>query len=297
MLLGSDYTEGVAGIGVVNALEVVSAWPDGLSGLAGFKQWLESPDERILAAATEALEDAKGQRSGSGPQQRGGGKQQGRQNSGRGSRASSRGGRSGKRGRGAGRRGCRRQARKPAHASSDSDAADASAGSDSETASEASAPGAPVQDSAGQTPEQQPPQQQQQEEGSGAASGNTAAQKRFKSAHRGVVRSWHLPVSFPNSRVHDAYLQPLVDRNPAKFGFGRPNGDLLVQFCRCVAHTNSWALWWCSFSCCFARCCGCARMRIVDAWVLLRASLYKVTIRCASLAVLSTAPPVWVLKL
>ncbi|KAF6264630.1 hypothetical protein COO60DRAFT_1292472 [Scenedesmus sp. NREL 46B-D3] len=123
MLLGSDYTEGVAGIGVVNALEVLSAWPGGLPGLQRFKSWLEGPDERLLAAA----------------------------------------------------------------------AANAAA----ETADE-----------------------------------ETPAQRYFKSSHRGVRRTWHLPASFPSRAVLDAYLKPLVDRNTARFSCGRPDTALLQQFCR-----------------------------------------------------------------
>ena len=38
LLLGSDYTEGVQGVGIVNALEIVTAF-QGLDGLTEFKQW------------------------------------------------------------------------------------------------------------------------------------------------------------------------------------------------------------------------------------------------------------------
>ena len=40
LLLGSDYTEGVAGVGIVNALEIVTAFP-GIEGLREFKEWVE----------------------------------------------------------------------------------------------------------------------------------------------------------------------------------------------------------------------------------------------------------------
>ena len=50
LLLGSDYTEGIAGIGVVNAMEVVHSFP-GLKGLQAFKTWVENPEELLLAAA------------------------------------------------------------------------------------------------------------------------------------------------------------------------------------------------------------------------------------------------------
>ncbi|TKY63259.1 DNA repair protein UVH3 [Spatholobus suberectus] len=47
LLLGSDYTEGVSGIGIVNAIEVVNAFPEE-DGLLKFQQWVESPDPTIL---------------------------------------------------------------------------------------------------------------------------------------------------------------------------------------------------------------------------------------------------------
>ncbi|KAL9230568.1 hypothetical protein vseg_005905 [Gypsophila vaccaria] len=47
LLLGSDYTEGVSGIGIVNAIEVVNAFPGG-DGLLKFREWVESPDPTIL---------------------------------------------------------------------------------------------------------------------------------------------------------------------------------------------------------------------------------------------------------
>ncbi|XP_062106804.1 DNA repair protein UVH3 isoform X2 [Humulus lupulus] len=47
LLLGSDYTEGVSGIGIVNAIEVVHAFPEE-DGLQKFRDWIESPDPTIL---------------------------------------------------------------------------------------------------------------------------------------------------------------------------------------------------------------------------------------------------------
>ncbi|CAH9092387.1 unnamed protein product [Cuscuta epithymum] len=47
MLLGSDYTEGVSGIGIVNAIEVLNAFPE-KDGLRKFREWVESPDPTIL---------------------------------------------------------------------------------------------------------------------------------------------------------------------------------------------------------------------------------------------------------
>jgi hypothetical protein len=233
MLLGSDYTEGVSGIGVVNALEVVSAWPDGLTGLAGFRQWMESPDKRILAAATAVLRDAQGGSTGSSAQQagskrarggRGRGSRGGREAAGRG-RGRSRGRRGGGRGRG----------RKAAAAESSSSSSGGEEGEESGQEEEPPA-AAPDSEAGGAQQGRQGGSSQQQGQGEGAeqgsAGGDTAAQRRFKSTHRGVSRSWNLPAHFPSSRVHEAYLRPLVDHNPAKFGFGRPDGALLTQFCR-----------------------------------------------------------------
>ncbi|PKI34348.1 hypothetical protein CRG98_045264 [Punica granatum] len=47
MLLGSDYTEGISGIGIVNAIEVLNAFPEE-DGLQKFREWIESPDASIL---------------------------------------------------------------------------------------------------------------------------------------------------------------------------------------------------------------------------------------------------------
>ncbi|XP_052728324.1 DNA repair protein UVH3 isoform X8 [Vigna angularis] len=47
LLLGSDYTEGVSGIGIVNAIEVLNAFPEE-DGLLKFRKWVESPDPTIL---------------------------------------------------------------------------------------------------------------------------------------------------------------------------------------------------------------------------------------------------------
>ncbi|XP_004514821.1 DNA repair protein UVH3 isoform X2 [Cicer arietinum] len=47
LLLGSDYTEGVSGIGIVNAIEVLNAFPEE-DGFLKFRKWVESPDPTIL---------------------------------------------------------------------------------------------------------------------------------------------------------------------------------------------------------------------------------------------------------
>ncbi|XP_020674035.1 DNA repair protein UVH3 isoform X1 [Dendrobium catenatum] len=50
LLLGSDYTEGVSGIGIVNAIEVINGFPEP-DGLLKFKEWVESPDLSILCGS------------------------------------------------------------------------------------------------------------------------------------------------------------------------------------------------------------------------------------------------------
>jgi hypothetical protein len=261
MLLGSDYTEGVAGIGVVNALEVVSAWPGGLAGLQKFRSWLEGPDERLLAAAaavdgkqTRGGKRGRGSSSGRGARGSRGragrtlgkraqqsdvsvsvseqeidasesesagedgevGVEEGGSRSSRG-RGSSRGrSRASARGRSSG--GGRNRAR-----AADSAAADTT---DNSAAAAAVGKGSDVEIVG------------EHEAGDGASSQQdatgeeTAAQRYFKSSHRGVRRTWHLPASFPSQAVMDAYVKPLVDRNTARFSCGRPDTALLQQFCR-----------------------------------------------------------------
>ena len=58
MLLGSDYTIGVDGIGIVNAMEVVAGFSDvddgqSLEGLRQFKSWTES--QMLSLPALKAL--------------------------------------------------------------------------------------------------------------------------------------------------------------------------------------------------------------------------------------------------
>ncbi len=60
---------------------------------------------------------------------------------------------------------------------------------------------------------------------------DTPAQREFKRQHRTVRKNWQLPPSFPAPAVLEAYLQPRLDPNKAKFSFGRPDLQLLRQFC------------------------------------------------------------------
>lgn len=52
LLLGSDYTPGIAGVGVVNAVEIVSSFP-GYDGLIEFEKWVNGIDEDIIALVKE----------------------------------------------------------------------------------------------------------------------------------------------------------------------------------------------------------------------------------------------------
>ena len=58
LLLGSDYTEGISGIGIVNAMETIATYPS-LSELKLFRQWLESPDIEAFRAVTKAAQKRK----------------------------------------------------------------------------------------------------------------------------------------------------------------------------------------------------------------------------------------------
>ncbi|KAL3160296.1 hypothetical protein ABBQ38_009688 [Trebouxia sp. C0009 RCD-2024] len=49
LLLGSDYTEGVAGIGIVNAVEIVNAFPTE-ELLVNFRKWALTPDAQLITA-------------------------------------------------------------------------------------------------------------------------------------------------------------------------------------------------------------------------------------------------------
>ncbi|GMH07966.1 hypothetical protein Nepgr_009806 [Nepenthes gracilis] len=71
LLLGSDYTEGVSGIGIVNAIEVINAFPE-VNGLYKFREWIESPDPMILGKLGMQSESTSKKR-GSKPCDSGGG--------------------------------------------------------------------------------------------------------------------------------------------------------------------------------------------------------------------------------
>jgi 5'-3' exonuclease len=60
LLLGSDYTEGVSGIGIVNAMEVVHAF-SGEQGMKQFRDWFETPDSELLLALMKSSSGKGGQ--------------------------------------------------------------------------------------------------------------------------------------------------------------------------------------------------------------------------------------------
>jgi DNA excision repair protein ERCC-5 len=61
MLLGSDYTDGIKGIGIVNATEVINAFP-GPDGLREFREWIYSTVPDTKPAVTEETSPAIVQR-------------------------------------------------------------------------------------------------------------------------------------------------------------------------------------------------------------------------------------------
>lgn len=52
LLLGSDYTPGIAGVGIVNAVEIISSFGD-IEGLENFKEWVNSVDDDIITLVYE----------------------------------------------------------------------------------------------------------------------------------------------------------------------------------------------------------------------------------------------------
>jgi DNA excision repair protein ERCC-5 len=53
MLMGGDYTEGIKGVGLVNAMEILDAFDvaeDGKAGLLRFRKWLDGFDLSDLAS-------------------------------------------------------------------------------------------------------------------------------------------------------------------------------------------------------------------------------------------------------
>lgn len=59
LLLGSDYTEGIAGIGIVNAMETLHVYPT-FESLRDFKEWLDAPDYAQFEPVGKRVAKARG---------------------------------------------------------------------------------------------------------------------------------------------------------------------------------------------------------------------------------------------
>ena len=195
LLLGSDYTEGVSGIGIVNAVEVVMAFlpapslslsapvvagggeqrgahreeagqPGDMAGVlqawGSFKEWVKAPDLELIREAAA----------------RGRGRGQGR-------------GRVRDRGRGRG--GVGRKSRREQPASDDEPVDEDGAEDGAEDGGAVSEPQEAVVSSL--------------EEDGGVADDEAEPQmlREFKDKHRNVRKNWDLPDSFPNPAVIKAY--------------------------------------------------------------------------------------------
>jgi len=65
MLLGGDYTDGVKGVGIVNGMEILRAFPVGaevgvVKGLTDFKKWLEGFDPTLDASGKSGVKLSQG---------------------------------------------------------------------------------------------------------------------------------------------------------------------------------------------------------------------------------------------
>jgi DNA excision repair protein ERCC-5 len=196
---GCPAMQGVRGIGVVNAVEVVHAFP-GLAGLLDFKAWVASPDtERIAAAAAGGPAAATATAA-----------------------AARRGGDGG-------------DASPPSGSESDGDDNDGDQGGGAEPKvpdggkEEGAVFGGGAAGGVGSSGAVG--------SGGGKSRRLSASERRtrreFQATHRGMRGGWHLPGSFPSQAVLDAYLSPHVDRSRKAFSWGRPDAQLLRLFCGC----------------------------------------------------------------
>ena len=66
LLLGSDYTDGVNGVGIVNAMEVISSFTADAGGLQAFRRWVRSWRNDADTGADAGEGEGGGEREGEG---------------------------------------------------------------------------------------------------------------------------------------------------------------------------------------------------------------------------------------
>ena len=169
-----------AGVGPVNAMEVVHAFGAGPAGLRAFRDWLTAPDEELVELA----------RRGGGAGSGGGGGSGSPGSAGTGGRGRGRGGGGGGK---AGRRGGRRRQQ----AGDEDDAEE-----EQEEGLGSPGDGRHAEERGGEG-----------DEGADAAAARLAA---FKRQHRGARRAWEPPPSFPSEAVEQAYARPRVDPDKSR---------------------------------------------------------------------------------
>ena len=220
LLLGSDYTEGIAGIGPVNALEVARAFP-GMDGLKRFRDWVTSTDvNEIKRAMGEDVEDSDeekeeeeeeavprcyhGAMAGAGAGSRGSGVER-----------PAAGGRPA--GPSGGPAGPPPSSRAPGPRAS---SAPASAGPSSGAAPDSD--DVIILDGDGNSDGDL---DAAANEAAGLRPGgeDTQAQRAFKRAHRKVRKVWSVPDDFPPTLVVQAYESPNVDSSKEEFEWGKPD--------------------------------------------------------------------------
>ena len=67
LLLGSDYTDGVNGVGIVNAMEVISSFTEDAGGLQAFSSWVRGwRNDADTGAPVAGAAEAGGEGEGAG---------------------------------------------------------------------------------------------------------------------------------------------------------------------------------------------------------------------------------------
>ena len=205
-LLGSDYAEGVGGVGVVNALEVLRAFGPGTEGLARFRAWMESPDDVLLEQVSKRM--AAGQGSGEGKRRK---------------REEEVEKEEMKKGKEAKDKATPTKKRDDRSGDGDGSSSSSSSGNGNGSDSSSSSSGS----SSSNGDEESDEEEQQATE----ASNTTAILAEFKRRHRGARVSWRLPDSFPSDAVAAAYRAPRVDASRSRFAQHPPLEAELRAFC------------------------------------------------------------------